>query len=47
MNNKKVKESLKIPKEQSEAANQRTNNTMAKRKRTNNYLQNITEKTKD
>jgi len=38
----------KIPKWQSEAVNQRrTNNTVAKRKRTNNDLQDITQKTKD
>jgi len=45
------KNSLKIPKGQSEAVNQRmTDNTMAKKKkdkRTNNDLQNITQKTKD
>ena len=36
------------PKEQSQAVNQkRTDNTMAKWKRTNNDLQNITQKTKD
>jgi hypothetical protein len=38
---------LKIPKGQSEAVNQRTDNTMSKKdKRTNNDLQNITQKTK-
>ena len=37
-----------MPKEKSEAVNRRrTDNTMVKRKRTNNYLQNITLKTKD
>ena len=40
------KKSLKIPKEQSESVNRRrTHNTMAKR--TNNDIQNITQKTKD
>ena len=43
-----VKERLKIPKGQSEAVNRRkTDNTMVKRKRTNNDLQNTTQKTKD
>jgi hypothetical protein len=37
---------LKIPKQYSEAANWRTVDTMAKRKRINNDLQNITQKTK-
>ena len=38
----------KIPKGQSEDVNRRiTDNTMAKRKRTNNDLQNITSKAKD
>ena len=44
------KKSLKIPKGYSEDVNQRTDNTMAKRKKvqkTNNDLQNITQKTKD
>ena len=35
------KKSLKIPKGQSESVYRRTDNTMAKRKRTNNDLQNI------
>ena len=43
-----VKKRLKIPKGQSEAVNRRkTDNTMVKRKRTNNDLQNTTQKTKD
>ena len=37
----KVKKSLKIPKNLSESVNRRTDNTMAKRKGTNNDLQNI------
>ena len=36
-----AKKSLKIPKGKSESANRRTDNTMTKRKRTNNDLQNI------
>ena len=37
-----------MPKRESESVNRRrTENTMAKRKRTNNDLQNITHKTKD
>jgi hypothetical protein len=35
------KKSLKISKEQSESVNRRTDNTMTKRKRTNNDLQTI------
>ena len=42
-----IKESLKIPKGQPESENQRTDNTMAKRKRTNNDLQNILIKQKN
>ena len=42
-----VKKSLKIPKRLSESVKQRTDNTMGKRKRTNNDLQSITHKTKD
>jgi hypothetical protein len=43
-----LKKSLKIPKGQSEAVNRRrTDNTMAKRKRTNYDLQNIHRKLKD
>jgi hypothetical protein len=42
-----IKKSLKIPKGQSEAVNHKTDNAMAKRKRTNNNLQNLTQKTKD
>jgi len=41
---------MKIPKKQSKAVNQRTGNTMAKRKRDNkkhNNLQNTTQNTKD
>ena len=38
---------LQIPKGQSKALNRRTDNTMAKRKRMNNDLQNTTQKTKD
>jgi 3'-phosphoadenosine 5'-phosphosulfate sulfotransferase len=38
---------LKIPNVESEAVNQRTDNTMTTGKRTNNDLQNITQKTKD
>ena len=39
---------LKIPTGQSEAVNRtRTDNTMTKSKRTHNYLQNTTQKTKD
>jgi hypothetical protein len=42
------KKRLKIPKLQSKVINgTRTENTMAKRKRTNNDLQNTTQKTKD
>jgi hypothetical protein len=42
------KKSLKISNGQSESVNQkRTDNTMAKRKRSNNDLQNTTQKTKD
>jgi hypothetical protein len=42
------KKSLKIPKGKSEAVKRRrTDTTMAKRKRTNNDLQNITQKSKD
>ena len=44
------KNSLKTPKMQSESANRRTDNTMARRERkerTNNELQNTTQKTKD
>jgi hypothetical protein len=41
------KKSLKIPKELSESVNRRTDNTMAKRKRTNSHLHNTTQKTKD
>jgi len=42
------KNSLKIPKGSWESVNRRrTDNTIAKRKRTNNDLQNITHKTKD
>jgi hypothetical protein len=42
------KNSLKIPKGQSEAVNQRmTDNTMAKKKKDKPNLQNITQKTKD
>ena len=41
------KNSMKIPKWQSEAVNRRTDNTMAKRKRTNNDVQNTTQKTTD
>ena len=41
------KKSLKIPKGQSEAVLRRTDNTMTKRKRTNNDLQNITQNTED
>ena len=42
------KKSLKIPKGKSEAVKRRrTDITMAKRKRTNNDLQNITQKSKD
>jgi len=37
---------LKIPKGYSEDVNQRTDNTMAKRKSTNNDKQNIAQKTK-
>jgi len=37
---------LKTPKRQSETANQRTDNAMTERKRTNNYLQSTTLKTK-
>jgi ElaB/YqjD/DUF883 family membrane-anchored ribosome-binding protein len=40
---KRAKKSLKIP----ESVNLRTDNTMAKIKRTNNDLQNITQKTED
>ena len=40
------KKSLKIPKGYSEDVNQRTDNTMAKRKSTNNDKQNIAQKTK-
>jgi len=36
-----IKKILKILKEQSESVNRRTDNTMAKRTRTNNDLQNI------
>ena len=42
-----AEKSLKIPKGKSEAADRRTDNTMAKRKRTNNDLQNTTHKNKD
>ena len=42
-----LKESLKILRGQSESVNRRTDNTMGKRKRTNNDPQNITHKTKD
>ena len=43
-----LEKSLKIPKGLSESVNQRrTDNTMAKKKDTNNDLQNITHKTKD
>ena len=45
-----LKKSLKIPKGSSESIIQRTDNTMAirkKDKKTNNDLQNITHKTKD
>jgi hypothetical protein len=42
-----VKKSLKISKRLSESVKQRTDNTMGKRKRTNNDLQSITHKTKD
>ena len=38
---------MKIPKGSQETVIQRTDNTMAKRKRTNNDLQNITKKPKD
>jgi 3'-phosphoadenosine 5'-phosphosulfate sulfotransferase len=38
---------LKIPNVESEEVNQRTDNTMTTGKRTNNGLQNITQKTKD
>jgi hypothetical protein len=41
------KKSLKIPKRQSESVNRKTDNPMAKRKRTNNDLQNIHIKLKD
>ena len=41
------KKSLKIPKGKLEAVKRRTDTTMAKRKRTNNDLQNITQKSKD
>jgi len=42
------KKSLKIPKVESQAKNgRRTDNAMDKRKRTNNDIQNITQKTKD
>jgi hypothetical protein len=37
----------KIPKGKSEAVNQRKDNTMVKRKKTNNDLQNTTQKIKD
>jgi len=37
----------KIPKGSPEAPNQMTNNTMTDRKRTNNDVQNTTQKTKD
>ena len=43
----KAKKSLKIPKGLSEYVNRRTDSTMAKRKRTNNHRQHITQKTKD
>ena len=38
---------LKMPKRQSEAVDQRTDNVMAKRKRTDNDLQNIAQKTEE
>jgi hypothetical protein len=41
------KKSLKIPKGESESVNQRTDNTMVKRKSTKTNLQNITHKTQD
>ena len=41
------KESLNIPRGKSESVIQRTDNTMAKIKRPNNDLQNITQKTED
>jgi predicted translin family RNA/ssDNA-binding protein len=43
----KPKKSLKIPEWISEAVIRRTDNTMAKIKRTNNDVQNTTQKTKD
>jgi predicted translin family RNA/ssDNA-binding protein len=43
----KPKKSLKIPKWISEAVIRRTDNTMAKIKRTKNDVQNTTQKTKD
>jgi hypothetical protein len=43
----KPKKSLKIPVWISEAVIRRTDNTMAKIKRTNNDVQNTTQKTKD
>jgi hypothetical protein len=47
-NSKLYKKSLKIPQGSSESVNRRrTDNIMAKRKRTNNDLQNITHKMKD
>ena len=41
------KKSLNIPKGQQKAVNQGTNNTMAKRKTTNNDIESTTQKTKD
>jgi len=38
---------LKILKRKPEGVNQRTDNAMTKRKRRNNNLQNVTQKTKD
>jgi len=45
--NFRMKKSLKIPKGISESVNRRTDNTMTKRKRTNNHIQNTTQKTTD
>ena len=43
-----VKNSLRIPKGYSEVVNRRsTDNTVANSKRTNNYIQNTTQKIKD
>jgi hypothetical protein len=41
------RKSLKMLKGSSKSVNRRTDNTMAKRKRTNSHLHNTTQKTKD